>query len=101
MTDVMTGDRSGNELGRVKENLLMEHPINTAMRTVQGPKKAGVAPKPRDLLVTVPFESQRDQENPDGTQLNRIPSRWRQWVEHVPTRCSNGGKCGLTEPECF
>jgi hypothetical protein len=90
MTEVMTRDRSGNELGRVKRNLLMEHPINTAMWTVQGLKKAGVALKPRDLSVTVPFESQRDQENLDGTQLNRIPSRWRQWVELVPTRCSNG-----------
>lgn len=50
MTVVMTEDRSGKELGRVKGNVLMEHPINTAMWMAQALKKAGVALKPGDLL---------------------------------------------------
>ena len=50
MTVVMTEDVSGKELGRVKGNVLMEHPINAAMWMARTLKKAGVALKPGDLL---------------------------------------------------
>jgi 2-oxo-hept-3-ene-1,7-dioate hydratase len=50
MTVVMTEDTSGKELGRVKGNVLMEHPINAAMWIAQALKKAGVVLKPGDLL---------------------------------------------------
>jgi 2-keto-4-pentenoate hydratase len=50
MTVVMTEDKSGKELGRVKGNVLMEHPINAAMWLAQALKKEGVALKPGDLL---------------------------------------------------
>jgi 2-oxo-hept-3-ene-1,7-dioate hydratase len=50
MTVVMTEDKSGKELGRVKGNVLMEHPINAAMWLAQALKKAGIALKPGDLL---------------------------------------------------
>lgn len=50
MTVVMTEDKSGKELGRVKGNVLMEHPINAAMWLAQALKKDGVALKPGDVL---------------------------------------------------
>ncbi|MGH8068276.1 MAG: hypothetical protein ACRERE_24195 [Candidatus Entotheonellia bacterium] len=50
MTVVMTEDMSSKELGRVKGNVLMEHPINAAMWMAQALKKAGVALKPGGLL---------------------------------------------------
>ena len=50
MTVVMTEDRSGKELGRVKGSVLMEHPINAAMWIAQALKKDGIALKPGDLL---------------------------------------------------
>jgi 2-oxo-hept-3-ene-1,7-dioate hydratase len=50
MTVVMSEDRSGKELGRVKGNVLMEHPINAAMWMAQALKKEGIVLKPGDLL---------------------------------------------------
>jgi 2-keto-4-pentenoate hydratase len=50
MTVVMTENTSGKELGRVKGNVLMEHPINAAMWLAQALKKDGVALKAGDLL---------------------------------------------------
>lgn len=50
MTVVMTEDKSGKELGRVKGNILMDHPINAAMWLAQTLKKEGIALKPGDLL---------------------------------------------------
>jgi len=50
MTVVMTEDKSGKELGRVKGNVLMNHPINAAMWIAQALKKEGIALKPGDLL---------------------------------------------------
>jgi 2-oxo-hept-3-ene-1,7-dioate hydratase len=50
MTVVMTEDRSGKELGRVKGNVLMEHPIKAAMWMAQALKKNGITLKPGDLL---------------------------------------------------
>ncbi len=50
MTVVLTADTSGKELGRVKGNVLMEHPINAAMWIAQALQKNGVALKPGDLL---------------------------------------------------
>jgi 2-keto-4-pentenoate hydratase len=50
MTVVMTEDKSGTELGRVKGDALMGHPINAAMWIAQALKKEGVALRPGDLL---------------------------------------------------
>jgi 2-oxo-hept-3-ene-1,7-dioate hydratase len=50
MTVVMTEDTSGKELGRVKGNVLMEHPINAALWVAQALKRDGVALRPGDLL---------------------------------------------------
>lgn len=50
MTVVMTEDKSGKELGRVKGDVLMNHPINAAMWLAQALKKEGIALKPGDLL---------------------------------------------------
>jgi 2-keto-4-pentenoate hydratase len=50
MTVVMTEDKSGKELGRVKGNVLMDHPINAAMWMAQTLKKDGMALRPGDLL---------------------------------------------------
>ena len=50
MTVVMMEDKSGKELGRVKGNVLMEHPINAALWVAQALKKDGVALKAGDLL---------------------------------------------------
>lgn len=50
MTVVMTEDKSGKELGRVKGNVLMDHPINAAMWIAQTLKKEGIVLKPGDLL---------------------------------------------------
>lgn len=50
MMVVMTEDRSGKELGRVKGNALMDHPLNAAMWLAQALKKHGITLKPGDLL---------------------------------------------------
>lgn len=50
MTVVMTEDKSGKELGRVKGHVLMDHPVNAAMWLAQALKKEGIALKPGDLL---------------------------------------------------
>ncbi len=50
MTVVMTEDKSGKELGRVKGNVLMDHPINAAMWMAQTLRKEGIALRPGDLL---------------------------------------------------
>lgn len=50
MTVVMTEDKSGKELGRVKGDVLMGHPINAALWVAQALKKEGIALKPGDLL---------------------------------------------------
>jgi 2-oxo-hept-3-ene-1,7-dioate hydratase len=50
MTVVMTEDNSGKELGRVKGDVLMAHPINAALWLARALKKDGVALKPGDLL---------------------------------------------------
>jgi 2-keto-4-pentenoate hydratase len=50
MTVVMTEDRAGKELGRVKGDVLMGNPINAAMWLAQALKKDGIALKPGDLL---------------------------------------------------
>lgn len=50
MTVVMTEDRSNTELGRVKGDVIMGHPINAAIWIAQALKKEGVALKPGDLL---------------------------------------------------
>jgi 2-oxo-hept-3-ene-1,7-dioate hydratase len=50
MTIVMTEDNSGKELGRVKGDVLMGHPINAALWLAKALKKDGVALKPGDLL---------------------------------------------------
>ncbi len=50
MTVVMTEDKSGKELGRVKGHVLMDHPVNAAMWIAQALKKDGVPLKSGDLL---------------------------------------------------
>ena len=50
MTVVMTENPSGQELGRVKGNVLMEHPINAAMWLARALKKDGVVLEPGDVL---------------------------------------------------
>jgi 2-keto-4-pentenoate hydratase len=50
MTVVMTEDKSGKELGRVKGRALMDHPVNAAMWIARTLKKDGIALKPGDLL---------------------------------------------------
>ena len=50
MTVVMSEDRAGKELGRVKGDVLMGNPINAAMWLAQALKKDGIALKPGDLL---------------------------------------------------
>lgn len=50
MTVVMSEDRTGKELGRVKGDALMEHPLNAAMWIAQALKKEGIALRPGDLL---------------------------------------------------
>lgn len=49
-TVVMTEDKSGKELGRVKGHVLMGHPVNAAMWLAQALKKDGMALKAADLL---------------------------------------------------
>jgi 2-oxo-hept-3-ene-1,7-dioate hydratase len=50
MTVVMTEDRSGKELGRVKGDVIMEHPINAAIWIAQALRKEGIELKPGDIL---------------------------------------------------
>jgi 2-keto-4-pentenoate hydratase len=50
MMVVMTEDRQGKELGRVKGDALMGNPINAAMWLAQALKKDGITLKPGDLL---------------------------------------------------
>lgn len=50
MTVVMTEDKSGKELGRVKADVLMGNPVNAAMWLAQALKKDGIALKAGDLL---------------------------------------------------
>jgi 2-keto-4-pentenoate hydratase len=50
MTVVMTEDQSGKELGRVKGDVLMGHPINAAMWLAQALKREGVTLRRGDLL---------------------------------------------------
>jgi 2-oxo-hept-3-ene-1,7-dioate hydratase len=50
MTVVMSEDRSGKELGRVKGDVLMGNPVNAAMWVAQALKKDGITLKPGDLL---------------------------------------------------
>jgi 2-keto-4-pentenoate hydratase len=50
MTVLMTEDKSGKELARVKGNALMDQPINAAMWLAQALKKEAIALKPGDLL---------------------------------------------------
>lgn len=50
MTVVMTEERAGKELGRIKGAVLMGNPINAAMWLAQALKKDGVVLKQGDLL---------------------------------------------------
>jgi len=50
MTVVMTEDKSGKELGRVRGNVIMEHPLHAALWLAQALEKEGIALRPGDLL---------------------------------------------------
>lgn len=50
MTVVVTEDNSGQELGRAKGSVLMEHPINAVLWLAQALKQDGVTLKPGDFL---------------------------------------------------
>lgn len=50
MTVVMSEDRSGKELGRVRGEVLMGNPVKAAMWLAQALKKDGITLKPGDLL---------------------------------------------------
>ncbi len=50
MTVVMSEDRAGKELGRVKGEVLMGNPVNAAMWLAQALKKDGITLKSGDLL---------------------------------------------------
>lgn len=50
MEVVITDDASGQEIGRARGSVLMEHPLNAAIWLARALKDAGVAVRPGDLL---------------------------------------------------